>query len=234
MEWYCDYKHLSNCIELYGEKYHTFLILGCGDSNIAANMNNDGYMDVMQMDISQTLMKNLGNTENSKNTENLLMDVFSLSFLDNSIDMMIDKGTLDAIFCGSPLDENDENQKSYDGIFDKFIHEINRCLCKNGGIYMLITMYPEQIILPKLKSIDGINWNITHHMITYSIESLYVRTLKQLTKGTKSNTIPQTAVMLAALKSEHMLKNVNFEQERYKLPDVSKICHIYICKKGQI
>lgn len=70
-EWYCSYEQLSDCFYVYCEKYHSILILGCGESRLSSEMMNAGYLNVMSMDISQTLMSKIA--INSQNVEGLIM-----------------------------------------------------------------------------------------------------------------------------------------------------------------
>lgn len=76
--------------------------LGCGNSRIAEELYNDGFKDIMNIDISQTAIDKM-----SAKFAGILalkfvkMDMLQMSFADGSFDFILDKGTLDALYTGS-------------------------------------------------------------------------------------------------------------------------------------
>ena len=136
---------------------------------------------------------------------------------------MIDKGTFDAIFSARFDDQNSINSMLY---------EIYKCLIINGK-YILISMYHENIMLPKINASDKTKWKIQHEMIPYSWQSLYIREYKRLkSEMTPSDNI-ESVKIIAMDNILQILNNISFQKERYKLPDTSTVCHIYICTKIQ-
>lgn len=141
------------------------------------------------------------------------------------MDCIIDKGTLDAILC-SIVDIHQSKKENH--LLSNVLREVYRCL-KPNGIYILISMYHENIQIPKLQSF-AIDWDIKHHMISFSVESLLIRTYKALKSG--NDNANDINIIGKVIEQVHqMLSDVNFEEERLKMPDVSKIFHIYICRK---
>lgn len=83
-------------------KIDTVLNLGCGNSRIAEELYNDGFKDVMNIDISQTAIDKMSakfaGISALKFTK---MDMLQMSFADASFDFVLDKGTLDALYTGA-------------------------------------------------------------------------------------------------------------------------------------
>jgi ubiquinone/menaquinone biosynthesis C-methylase UbiE len=99
-DWYIPYaeakKFLSN--ESRGDE---ILVIGCGQSEFSEDMFKDGYKRILSVDFSstaiQTMIKRAKNSEELKGIRYLEMDVTHLLFDDETFDIVIDKGTLDAI-----------------------------------------------------------------------------------------------------------------------------------------
>eukprot|EP00933_Yihiella_yeosuensis_P030925 TRINITY_DN24472_c0_g1_i2.p1 TRINITY_DN24472_c0_g1~~TRINITY_DN24472_c0_g1_i2.p1 ORF type:complete len:292 (+),score=69.14 TRINITY_DN24472_c0_g1_i2:37-876(+) len=82
-------------------KSGTFLNLGCGNSRLAEELNNDGYQDVLSVDIAHTVIDKMKKKyAGVKGLRFEQMDATKMSLEDNSIDAVIEKGTLDALFAG--------------------------------------------------------------------------------------------------------------------------------------
>merc|ERR1712228_763078 len=85
--------------------------------------------------------------------DGIVMNAFNLSFTANSIKCFVDKGTLDAIVCNEMNDINN------------MLCQIYKCLSING-MYILISMYNEKIMMPRLMNNGNIKWKIEHHMVS--------------------------------------------------------------------
>jgi len=78
------------------------LILGCGNSRMPQELHNDGYPDVVSIDISQKAIDLM--TRKFAMTPDLTflrMDMTAMTFPDASFDTVFDKGTLDALYTGA-------------------------------------------------------------------------------------------------------------------------------------
>ncbi|KAL6900890.1 hypothetical protein ACP4OV_005566 [Aristida adscensionis] len=156
-DWYQKYAALAPLLRLYLATHHRLLLVGCGNSgesvNPAApqpaspgpprgvfgeNMVDDGYQDIVNIDISPVHLK---------------MDVKNMSdFESDSFDAVIDKGTLDSIMCGQNSQEN----------ATKMLEEVDRIL-KENGVYILITYGDPSYRLRVLKDMQ--HWTIKLHVI---------------------------------------------------------------------
>merc|ERR1712178_357302 len=77
--------------------------VGCGNSRLAEELLNDGFSDVVSIDIAQSAIDRM--SEKFKGVAGLSfvqMDATRMTFSDNSFDVVFDKGTLDAFYTGSP------------------------------------------------------------------------------------------------------------------------------------
>lgn len=254
-EWYAGYQELYSLFYVYCEKFDAILLVGNGDSTLVEDMCKDGYLDVIGMDISSKLMNRIGKQQCDKLKTNKLcdlyqyitMDVFHLGFKKKSFDVIIDKATFDGIFCQEEAksNEKDSNTSNKSELAMLMFEQIDQCLRKNGT-YIMISMYPQHVIMPylqckKLENKYGINWTIKHHMMTYSMQALVVRETKKIKqelasgdgcdKNRQQNLSQQEMFELAFNRSLQLIENVDFDKEKNKMPDESCVCHAYVCKK---
>jgi len=81
---------------------HSILNVGCGNSRLAEELANDGYTDIVSVDIAQSAIDKM--TDKFKGVSALRfqqMDATKMTFKDNSFDVVFDKGTLDAMYTGA-------------------------------------------------------------------------------------------------------------------------------------
>ena len=130
-DWLEEYPTLKKIIDSLKISKETGKILnvGCGNSELSENMYDDGYHNIYNIDISQTVINLM--TERSKNRPGMIyevMDVCDLKYENNIFDLIIDKSTMDTLLCGDDYCIN----------IAKMIKEIQRVL-KVGGYYMIIS-----------------------------------------------------------------------------------------------
>ena len=130
-DWLEDYRTLKDIIDNLSIPKETgkILNLGCGNSEFSENMYDDGYHNIYNIDISKNVI-NIMKKRNEKRPEMSfeVMDVRDLKYENNSIDLAVDKSTIDALLCG---------ENSYINVA-KMIKEVQRVL-KVGGYYMIIS-----------------------------------------------------------------------------------------------
>lgn len=117
-------------------------------------MYNDGYMNIMNIDISFTVVKQM--QELYKDQNNMVyrqMDVKSMQFSEGSYDCVIDKGTLDSILCGDGSGPNAHAMLS----------EIHRVLTPNG-VYICISYGVKDQRNEYFVNKD-FDWTVSHHMV---------------------------------------------------------------------
>ena len=130
-DWLEDYSSLKTIISdlNINKETGTVLNLGCGNSEMSEEMYDDGYHNIVNIDISHNVIKYM--KERNKQRPKMTfcqMDVRDIKLESNSVDLAIDKSTIDALLCG---------EDSFTNVA-KMIKEVQRVL-KVGGYYMIIS-----------------------------------------------------------------------------------------------
>ncbi|KAK3025335.1 hypothetical protein RJ639_043844, partial [Escallonia herrerae] len=148
-DWYQKYQSLAPLLRLYVPPHHRVLVVGCGNSAFSEGMVDDGYRDVVNVDISSVVIeamqkKYFGNPHLKLDPgvgtacchfrdflADMRMDVRDMSaFQKGSFNAVVDKGTLDSLLCGHNSRENAA----------KMLEEVGRYVkvLKDKGIYILV------------------------------------------------------------------------------------------------
>lgn len=153
-DWYQTYSSLRPLLDLYISRHQRILVTGCGNSALGEGMVNDGYEDVVNVDISSVVIEAMQKKyQDLPQLKYIEMDVRDMSsFQTGSFDAVLDKGTLDSIMCGSNSRVN----------VTKMLKEIGRVL-NDKGVYIMITYGSPPYRLPFLKESCG--WTIKLHVI---------------------------------------------------------------------
>lgn len=78
------------------------LQLGCGNSRLAEELADDGYEEIVNIDISQVVIDQMSRKHSTLSGVSFhQMDATTMSFDNNSFDAVFEKGTLDALSTGS-------------------------------------------------------------------------------------------------------------------------------------
>jgi len=114
-------------------------MLGCGNSSLSQEMYEDGYTHIVNIDYSPTLIQMMEGRHQSASPlmEWQIMDVRDLKFEDSTFDVVMDKGTMDAMLAvdGSLWDPPDEAIQNC----TKEVSEALRVLKSPGGIFFYLT-----------------------------------------------------------------------------------------------
>ncbi|XP_021640249.2 uncharacterized protein LOC110635276 [Hevea brasiliensis] len=155
-DWYQKYASLAPLINLYTPRHHhpRILVIGCGNSAFSEGMVDDGYEDVVNVDISSVVIEAMKKKySNRPQLKYIQMDVRDMNaFQTGSFDAVIDKGTLDSILCG-----NNSRQNAA-----KMFEEVWRVL-KDKGVYILVTYGAPVYRLCMLR--ESCLWGIKLHVI---------------------------------------------------------------------
>ncbi|MCJ1360846.1 MAG: hypothetical protein MMC33_010855 [Icmadophila ericetorum] len=118
-EWYRSFETLRPFLTKHLPAPETgchILHLGCGNSvTISPDLHTLGYMHQTSIDFSTVVIAAMKAKYASSLPDSIqweVMDVRNLGIPDASIDVAIDKGTLDAMIHGSPLDPPDDVQRN--------------------------------------------------------------------------------------------------------------------------
>jgi len=108
-------------------------MLGCGNSKLSEQMFDAGYHNIVNIDISESVIDQMRtmNDVKGKKMEWLVMDGCNLKFPSASFDVVLDKGTLDAVICGKDL-----------SISNKMLEEAKRVIRPTGKIIVITHSAP--------------------------------------------------------------------------------------------
>ncbi|SAL96635.1 hypothetical protein [Absidia glauca] len=137
-DWFKTYEELQPLLnEHISSKDASILILGCGNSTLGEDMYKDGYRNITNIDYSKTVIDNMkercGDTPGMTWLE---MDIRDLKFDNASYDIVIDKGTMDALMCdrGDVWDPSEELIAEVKGEVDEVVRVL-----KVGGAFLYLT-----------------------------------------------------------------------------------------------
>ncbi|XP_042474872.1 eEF1A lysine and N-terminal methyltransferase isoform X2 [Macadamia integrifolia] len=153
-DWYQKYPSLAPLFHQYVRRDHRILVVGCGNAVFSEGMVDDGYRDVVNIDISSVVIEAMQKKcQDRPELKYIKMDVQDMSaFEAGYFDAVIDKGTLDSLMCGHNSQQN----------VTKMLEEVGRVL-KNKGVYILITYGAPIYRLHLLR--DLCMWTIKLHVI---------------------------------------------------------------------
>jgi EEF1A lysine methyltransferase 4 len=132
-DWYVSFKELSPILKaLVLPISSRILVVGCGNSRLSLDMYKAGYKNITNIDIAESVistMKEMAIKEEiGLEMEWIVGDATSMTNVDDqSFDLVIDKGTLDAVLCGSGYE-----------VPNKLLQEMYRVV-KNGAPVLVVT-----------------------------------------------------------------------------------------------
>lgn len=138
-EWFQSWDSILPHIEDYLTVKGDSLNIGCGNSIMAKDMIDSGFKSVLSIDISPTLIQKM--SQRYQNEPNLYWKVMDCTHLDveaNSFDFVVDKGTIDALYCDCNMKVNVESA----------LNEITRVL--KQGCYFIDISYGDPSIRQEL------------------------------------------------------------------------------------
>lgn len=122
------------------------LVVGCGNSDLSEQMHNDGFIDMVSIDYSEVVVERMRSKLSEKKLKFEVADVRDMSqFATGTFDVIVDKGTLDAILCGEDSTKNG----------NQMIAECRRVLKPGGHMFVITYGQPNSRLnyldKPKLK-----------------------------------------------------------------------------------
>ncbi|XP_012513220.1 PREDICTED: methyltransferase-like protein 13 isoform X2 [Propithecus coquereli] len=121
-EWYGTYLQLCGVLHKYIKPREKVLVIGCGNSELSEQLYDVGYRDIVNIDISEVVIKQMRERNASRRPQMsfLKMDMTQMEFPDASFQVVLDKGTLDAVL-------TDEEEKTLQQV-DRMLAEVGRVL----------------------------------------------------------------------------------------------------------
>lgn len=128
-DWFVSYDALKDLVQPLLKPEHRVLVVGCGNSRLSPMLYESGICNVTNIDISEVVISQMrARYREMDRMEWLRMDVMKLDFPESSFDVVIDKGTIDSLLCGS---------NSFHNVYQMH-KQISRVL-KKGGKYISVT-----------------------------------------------------------------------------------------------
>uniref|UniRef100_A0A673N1G4 EEF1A lysine methyltransferase 4 n=1 Tax=Sinocyclocheilus rhinocerous TaxID=307959 RepID=A0A673N1G4_9TELE len=200
-EWFGDFTKFKHLLKQHVGTEENILMLGCGNSALSYDMYQAGYTSITNVDYSSVCVESMA--ERHKDCAQLswlCMDARRLAFPDGVFDVVLEKGTLDAML----VEESDPWKVSENAA--RLLHQVLlevSCVLKPGGRFISVTFY---------------NWSIKH----YHYGSSFHYFLYVLTKGEelspedaalerrllKEAEAPPTEVKFQQADSEDVLNNI--------------------------
>jgi len=138
-DWFKSYAQISDLLGEFINLQSRILMLGCGNSTLSEEMYDAGYTKITNIDFSSILIEKMSakHAEKRPDMKWFEMDVRSLAFEPDSFDVIIDKGTMDAMMTAkgdvwNPAPEVIEN-------CTKEIDEVVRVLRPGSGVFLYLT-----------------------------------------------------------------------------------------------
>jgi EEF1A lysine methyltransferase 4 len=153
-DWYQRWTGIREVFIHHVQPQHRILHIGCGNSKLAEDMHEDGYVNSVNIDISQVVIRAMQERyREMSGLEFRHMDGKKMEFKDKSFDVIIDKGTMDTILCG-------ENST---GNTQRYLGDVSRVLADHGTF--LVVSYGQPAQRQPYLDKPEFRWDITVHQV---------------------------------------------------------------------
>ncbi|KAI0308915.1 S-adenosyl-L-methionine-dependent methyltransferase [Amylostereum chailletii] len=139
-DWFKKYEDVARIFrDAIPDKSSRILMLGCGNSTLSEDMYDDGYTNIVNIDYSPVVIQQMrGRHEHARSKmEWHEMDIRELVFANDSFDVAIDKGTMDAMMTAKGDVWDPPPQVISD--CTKEVDEVLRVLRKGRGTFLYLT-----------------------------------------------------------------------------------------------
>merc|ERR1712166_474542 len=133
-DWYQRYEGIKHLVTRFVDSESKVLVVGCGNSQLSAEMYEDGITDITNIDISEPVIEQMkqryGNEGTVLKTDMRWQatDVLKLAVNESTFEAVIDKGTMDSILRGAASARR----------VAQMCKNISRVL-KPGGVYIVLS-----------------------------------------------------------------------------------------------
>eukprot|EP00123_Amoebidium_parasiticum_P020266 comp46423_c0_seq1/m.47574 comp46423_c0_seq1/g.47574 ORF comp46423_c0_seq1/g.47574 comp46423_c0_seq1/m.47574 type:complete len:250 (-) comp46423_c0_seq1:143-892(-) len=185
-DWFKPYDHFQHIIREHVKPTDRILMVGCGNSSLSRSMYDDGYPHITNLDFSAVVIAKMAARHSDCKTMTWVeMDMTDMKFADNSFDVVIEKGTIDAVM----VDVEDQwaPQQSVLDLVHRTLENISRVLTPSG-VFLSITFAQPHFRLPLYQQ-PRYNWAATY--VTFGDTFHYY--VYSMHKGS-TNTDPRFAV----------------------------------------
>eukprot|EP00668_Euglena_longa_P028795 GGOE01036120.1.p1 GENE.GGOE01036120.1~~GGOE01036120.1.p1 ORF type:complete len:228 (+),score=65.13 GGOE01036120.1:78-761(+) len=159
-DWYVSYESLKDTLTPLLKSNSRILMLGCGNSRFSAQLYEAGFQNIVNVDISEVCITQMkARYKDLDRMEWLVKDCMKLDFPDASFDVVIDKGTMDAILCGSNSFYN--------------VYQMNKHICrvlKKGGSFVVVSYGHPDTRVDHFRR-KKLHWEVEHKTVDKPIFS---------------------------------------------------------------
>ncbi|KDO41809.1 hypothetical protein CISIN_1g004133mg [Citrus sinensis] len=159
-EWYAEWPQLRDpLISLIGAPTSSpppqILVPGCGNSRLSEHLYDAGFHGITNVDFSKVVISDMlrRNVRDRSDMRWRVMDMTSMQFMDETFDVILDKGGLDALM------EPELGHK----LGNQYLSEVKRLL-KSGGKFVCLTLAESHVLgllFPKFR----FGWKMSVHAI---------------------------------------------------------------------
>ena len=150
LEWHqMSWAGLKDSLVPLLKQEHKILNVGCGNSRLSEEMYDDGYKQIINIDISNVVIKAMQEKYQDRTAMSFKhMDCRTMDFEKQTFNAVIDKATLDSIVCG---------ESSFANVH-KYVSEVSRVLTDDGVFIVISHAQPHY----RLNFLDKpeFNWKI--------------------------------------------------------------------------
>ncbi|XP_036300168.1 EEF1A lysine methyltransferase 4 isoform X5 [Pipistrellus kuhlii] len=194
-EWFGDFSSFRALLEPELRPEDRILVLGCGNSALSYQLYLGGFPDVTSVDYSSVVVDAMrARYAHVPTLRWETMDVRALGFPSGSFDVVLEKGTLDALLAG----ERDPWTVSSEGVHtvDQVLSEVSRVLVPGGRFISLTSAAPHFRTRHYAQSRYG--WSLRHatygngfHFHLYVMHKGKELSVAQLALGTQIFSSPK-------------------------------------------
>lgn len=156
-DWFSSYISFQHLLSQDVKPTDKILTLGCGNSTLSEEMYKDGYRLITNTDFSPVVIEKMAaKHKDLQDMTWLVMDICDLQFEPGSFDVVLEKGTLDALMVHEkdPWDISVETLEKIDTILNQV-----KTILKPGGKFISITFSQPHFRRP-LYACSKYNWDV--------------------------------------------------------------------------
>eukprot|EP01012_Entosiphon_sulcatum_P031636 TRINITY_DN4027_c0_g1_i1.p1 TRINITY_DN4027_c0_g1~~TRINITY_DN4027_c0_g1_i1.p1 ORF type:complete len:229 (-),score=40.08 TRINITY_DN4027_c0_g1_i1:86-772(-) len=153
-DWYVSYEPLKEIMAPFLKPDSKILMIGCGNSRLSAQLYDAGFPLITNIDISDVVITQMKSRyKDLDKMEWIKMDATQLTFPEACFDLVIDKGTTDALLCGSNSFHN--------------VYQMNKGISRvmrKGARYVVVTYGQPDTRIDHFRR-KKLNWEVEHKTV---------------------------------------------------------------------